>query len=127
MVRDIVSLILENEGKYLVEKRSNSKSTTPNSIIFPAGHVELVESKEQALIREMREELGIDVYGLKLIYSSDFKCEEDQRIFWYSCNDFRGKVKSNEGQELLWIKSSESYLLSHDVSRRALEAYLNKE
>jgi len=40
MRKDIVALILENKGKFLVEKRKNSKLVTPNAIIFPAGHVE---------------------------------------------------------------------------------------
>jgi len=127
MRKDIVALILENEGKFLVEKRKNSKSTVPGSVIFPAGHVELVESNEQALIREMKEELNIDVYGLKLIYSSDFDCEEKQRIYWYSCNDYKGKIENHEADFLFWIEPSEIETLTHEISRNALKAYISKK
>jgi len=124
MRKNIVSLILEENGKFLIEKRDESKSTSPETVIFPAGHVKNGESKECALLREMREELRIIVYKPHLIYVSDFDCEEDQRIHWYACTRYKGRITNNENQELLWIKPSEDDILTHDISRNALKAYL---
>ena len=127
MRKNIVSLILEDKGKILVEKRKQSKSTTPGSIIFPAGHVEEGESKKEALCREIEEELTIKIYDLELIYTANFDCEEKQTIFWYKCNKWEGNISNNEAEELIWIDKSESYKLTHQVSKDAFSEYMKKK
>jgi 8-oxo-dGTP diphosphatase len=127
MRKEIVALILEHQGKILVEKRKQSKSTTPGDVIFPAGHVENGETRKQALYREMEEELGIKIYDIQLIHTADFDCEEKQRISWYSCKRWEGKIQTNEAEELLWINSSELYRLTHQVSRDALLVYFRNK
>jgi len=127
MRKYIVALILEHQGKILVEKRKQSKSTTPGDVVFPAGHVEDGETKEQALYREMTEEFGIKIYNPQLVHTADFDCEEKQRIFWYKCERWEGKIQTNEAEELLWIGPSESNRLTHQVSRDALSAYFRSK
>jgi len=123
MRKDIVALILEHKGKILAEKRKQSKSTTPGAVIFPAGHVEDGETREQALCREMEEELGIRIHNPQLVHTADFDCEEKQRIFWYKCERWEGEIQTNEANELLWISPSESHRFTYQVSRDALSAY----
>ena len=48
--------ILEHNGKYLILKMNQN-----NFYCLPGGHAELFEDTEQAVLREMREELGYDV------------------------------------------------------------------
>ena len=127
MRKDIVALILENQGKILAEKRKQSKSTTPGDIIFPAGHVEDGETREKALYREMEEELGIRIYNPQLVHTADFDCEEKQRIFWYKCERWEGNIQTNEAEELLWIGPSESNRFTHQISRDALSAYFRSK
>jgi mutator protein MutT len=121
--KEIVSLILEKEGRILVEKRKASKETTPNCLIFPAGHVEFGEEREEALRREMKEELGIILGELELVYVGEFDCEEKQRIFFYRCKSFEGEMQKNEAEDLIWISPEEFQILSHDISRKAFAAY----
>lgn len=123
MIKEIVSLILERNGKVLVEKRKASKKTTPGCFIFPAGHVEEGETKEEALRREMEEELGIILGGLQLIHVENFNCEEDQKISFYACDRYEGDIRNNEAEELIWLPPTEAHLLSHEISRNALGAY----
>jgi mutator protein MutT len=124
MRKEIVALILEKEGKILVEKRKMTNLTVPGTVIFPAGHVKLGETREQALIREMKEELGIEIHGLKLVCQKDFDCEEQQRIFWYSCEEYGGELQNNEAEELLWINPKiDADLLTHQISKDALNSY----
>lgn len=127
MRKDIVALILEKDGKILVEKRKESKKTTPSSIIFPGGHVNSHENLEDALAREIKEELGIIIYNPRLIYQADFDCEEKQRIYWYGCESYGGEMKMYEAEKLIWIHPIESHLLTHQVSRDALNEYLRKK
>lgn len=54
--------ILENDGKYLVVKMNNN-----NFYCLPGGHVELGEDTDQAVLREMEEELGFPVKIQKLV------------------------------------------------------------
>lgn len=127
MRKDIVALILEQDGKVLVEKRKQSKSTTPGDVIFPAGHVKSGETNEQALEREIKEELGIRIYEPRLVYLTDFDCEEKQRIFWYSCKRWEGEIQNNEAEELLWLSPSEFNILTHQVSKDALFSYFRRK
>ncbi len=125
--KEIVALILEKNGRFLVEKRKSSESLTPNSIIFPAGHVKSGEQKEQALIREMKEELGIEIYNPALVHQADFDCEEKQAISWYSCSRYEGRIQTREAEKVFWISPSQSQLLTHQVSKDALSSYLNSK
>ena len=123
MRKIIVALILEENGKILLEKRKQSKSTTPGDIIFPAGHVEIGETNKEALKREMKEELCIEIENPSLVYEADFDCEEKQKIFWYKCDSYKGIIQNKEAEELLWISPFETGVLTHQVSRDALEKY----
>jgi 8-oxo-dGTP diphosphatase len=127
MRKIIVALILEKNGKILVEKRKQSKLTTPGDVIFPAGHVEESESREEALKREMKEELGIEIENPQLVYQTDFDCEEKQRIFWYCCDNYSGSIKNNEAEQLIWISPLEIDRLTHQVSKEALNIYLKNK
>lgn len=122
--KHIVALILEENGKILVEKRKKSKFSNPGFVVFPSGKVEKGETKEQALIREMKEELGIEIFGLNLVYSADSDCEELQKIFWYECDGYNGTIVNNEAEKLLWINPSEKDLFSLEISREALAKFL---
>ena len=126
MRKDIVALILEENGKFLVEKRKQSKSTSPGDMIFPAGHVNYGETKEEALKREMKEELDIEIENPRFVYRADFDCEEKQTIFWYKCDSYKGKIQNKEAEQLLWISSAETHLMTHQVSRDALAAYFKQ-
>ena len=54
--------ILEHNNKFLVVKMNNN-----NFFCLPGGHVELGEDTEQAVLREMQEELGYEVKIQRLI------------------------------------------------------------
>ena len=61
-----VALIVEEDGRLLVERRKLTKETDPGKVAIPGGHVEGGESLEEACRRELHEELGPDVRGLQL-------------------------------------------------------------
>ena len=53
--------LLARAGRALLVHRSPSKRWYPNVWDFPGGHLEPGESNIQALVRELREELGIEI------------------------------------------------------------------
>ena len=56
---DIVNGLLLRNGAVLLARRSAGRQAYPNRWSFPGGHVEAGESLDDALIRELREEIGV--------------------------------------------------------------------
>ncbi len=120
--KQAVSLILLIDGKTLVEKRHANKKTSPNAIIFPGGHVEANESKEEAIRREMQEELNITLPNeTKMVFETDFGCEEKQHITWFYATAYEGFLQKKEAKELIWIDTKKETALTHEISRTALK------
>lgn len=60
--RAVYAFIINKQGDILLQKRSNSKKLWPNLWdVTVGGHVDAGEFGRQALIRESKEELGIDI------------------------------------------------------------------
>ena len=58
-MRHIVNGLLVSEGKVLLARRSKARAAYPDLWSFPGGHMESQETLTAALIRELREEIGI--------------------------------------------------------------------
>lgn len=60
--RAVYAFIIDEKGNILLQKRSNNKKLWPNLWdITVGGHVDAGEFGRQALIREVKEELGIEI------------------------------------------------------------------
>lgn len=74
----------------------------PGKYVVPGGHVELGERIEEAVIREAKEETGLDIYGLKFInfqefiYGPSFWKKRHFIFFDYVCNADSLQVKLND-------------------------------
>ncbi len=56
--REVAVIIINEEGKILLEKRSPNKKQSPNKWALCAGHIEAGDVPEKAIVREMEEEIG---------------------------------------------------------------------
>lgn len=63
-----VAVIVEN-GKFLVIRRS-AKVRAPNLLCFAGGTIEQGETPEQAIVRELKEELDLDATVVRQIWQS---------------------------------------------------------
>ncbi len=59
--REVACWIMNNEGKILVQKRAKTKEHAPGKWDITAGHVQVSEIVENAMIRELQEEIGIKI------------------------------------------------------------------
>lgn len=59
--REVCVLIRNEKGEYLIQKRAATKKQAPNKWGMTAGHVKAGENFEEAMVREIKEELGIEV------------------------------------------------------------------
>ena len=58
---EVAAFIINGKGQVLLQKRSVNKRFNPNKWALCAGHVDAYESLESAILREIKEEIGIDV------------------------------------------------------------------
>jgi ADP-ribose pyrophosphatase YjhB (NUDIX family) len=64
--RDIVSaVLLSRDGKALLCKKPDTKSTYAGKWVIPGGGVEAGETYRDALVREIREEVRLDIAALE--------------------------------------------------------------
>ena len=105
-IQTVVSVFIKN-NRLLMEKRSDKKGVYPGFLMCPSGHVENGESYKQAIQREMKEELGIEVKKLKFLFSMDDKDTVSKKVFQHNflrIISFKGKIKnSKESNKLIWM------------------------
>ncbi len=99
----VVAAFIEKNNKFLLVRRPPGKKNE-GLWEFPGGKVEEGETLEEALKRELKEELGIEVLKCtfleKIFYDyGDFKIE----LFAFKVNDFRGELKLKEALDYQWI------------------------
>ncbi len=87
-------------------------------IAFPGGHVELKESFLQSVIREVKEETGLDIENPILCGIKHFHTKNDVRyiVIFFKTNQFKGTLTSSDEGEVFWINRNDlnKYKLSND-------------
>lgn len=73
------ALIFNDNGEILLCKRSQLATNERGSWEAPGGGVEFGETREAAIKREMKEELGIDIEVLEVLHVSDELLEKDKQ------------------------------------------------
>ena len=123
---ECVSGVLIDDGAVLVEKRRADDDADPGLVLLPGGHVEVGESLDRALKREMREELGIRVEKITPIRVRYYTASngERQRIHYLHIRDWKGKIRSNEAESVYW--ESDISNLSDTIERKIVLKLLSQ-
>jgi 8-oxo-dGTP diphosphatase len=79
----------------------------PNMWDVPGGHVEKDETPEQCIVREMKEEMGLDIKGFQLFSVYDF-ADRIEHVYWQRANLDINKIRLTEGQCLRWFSVDEA-------------------
>jgi 8-oxo-dGTP diphosphatase len=96
----------DEAGAVLITKRPEGKPLA-GLWEFPGGKVKDWETPEQALIRELKEELSVDIAPdslVSLTFVSYTYPDFHLLMPVYLCRHWRGDMAANEGQELAWVK-----------------------
>jgi 8-oxo-dGTP diphosphatase len=101
----VVGGIIINKNKILVAQRSIQKEH-PLKWEFPGGKIKVNENPIDALKREIKEELSVDVkkYKFLLDYEYDYQDIKKIHLYFYKIDEYVGKVKNIEHNQLLWIQ-----------------------
>ena len=97
--------LIDADGRILLAQRPEGKSLA-GLWEFPGGKFEVGERPEQALIRELREELGIDVETsclAPLTFASHAYDDFHLLMPLYVCRRWKGLAQAMESQELKWV------------------------
>ncbi len=98
--------LVDVDGRVLIARRPEGKPMA-GLWEFPGGKVDDGESPEAALIRELGEELGIDVAAsclAPLTFASHAYETFHLLMPLYVCRVWDGAVTPREGQELAWVR-----------------------
>jgi 8-oxo-dGTP diphosphatase len=101
--------LIDGEGRVLMAERPEGKELA-GLWEFPGGKVESGERPEEALVRELREELGIEVdpEALEPFSFASYGYERFHLLMpLYLCRRWTGDVASMEGQRLRWSAFSD--------------------
>ena len=96
---------------------------------FPGGKVEAGEKPEEALIRELHEELGIEIATsdlTPLTFASHAYPGFHLLMPVYLCRRWRGDLAAHEGQELLWVRPDALHLYDMPPADEPLKFSLPK-
>lgn len=75
---------------------------------LPGGHVEKGESITKSVIREMKEETGLDIYEPRLCGVKQFPIDDGRYVvFLYKTDKFEGELASSDEGKVEWVKRSE--------------------
>lgn len=122
----VVTGLLRKNSKVLVGQRPNGSSLA-GQWEFPGGKIERLESPEQALARELQEELGIeaDIGGLKYASTHSYG-DTGIIILFFEVLFWRGETKAVHHTELRWVEPSElKNLQIPDANKKILDHLIN--
>jgi 8-oxo-dGTP diphosphatase len=120
-VPDIVNAVMLRGRSVLLAKRSAARRAYPGRWSFPGGHVEAGESLEQALHRELGEEIGIVPKQYRGLAPLADPHAADITYRMFAVTAWRGdpQILDHEHSELAWFDLTAAIRLPE----LALEAY----
>lgn len=120
LIHVAVGVIKNSQGQILIAKRADD-AHQGGLWEFPGGKVEVGETLQQALVRELNEELAIEVTSCKPLIQirHDYP---DKSVLLDVCivDDFVGEALGNEGQPIRWVESADLQRYEFPAANRVI-------
>jgi len=105
-ITEVAAAVIERPGEILLAQRPGGKPY-PGYWEFPGGKIEPGESPEAALIRELREELGVTVAAEHLeplTFSSADRGTRHLLLLLYRCTAWQGEARALDAAAIRWVE-----------------------
>ena len=110
---DVVAGIIWRDGQYLAVERPEGANMA-GWWEFPGGKIEEGEFRDDALVRELQEELGVTPvdfeYWRELVHEYD---EFSVRLYFYNVRNYSGDLIPLENQRMSWVNPSDAPTLKY--------------
>lgn len=124
------ALIVKN-GKMLFLKRAKDSEIEPEKWGLPGGHLEKFLSPERNVLKEVKEESGLDIIDCKLINVREVQGDKTMKIYYFLCTPADGEVIINEDEHFQYkwmsiqeIKDTPAEDFMFDLKKYILEKLL---
>lgn len=123
----VAGLLVDTDGRVLVQKRPQ---TGPMAGLweFPGGKIEQGETPEQALVRELQEELGIDTHESCLApaaFASEPLGDKHLLLLLFACRKWHGTAQALQADALKWVRPVDLFALDMPPADRPLLGIIN--
>lgn len=122
----VAAALIDVDGRVLVQQRSADRPMA-GLWEFPGGKCEEGERPEDALVRELEEELGIEVNGACLapaVFASEALGDRHMVLLVYVCRDWRGVPRPIDAQALKWVRPAQLHALDMPPADKPLVGLL---
>ncbi len=123
----VAAALVDREGRVLLQQRPPHR-TMPGLWEFPGGKVEKGETPEDALIRELDEELGIQTDSACLAPAAFASHPLDAKhmiLLLFACRKWRGDPKPLDASGLSWVRPNQMFALDMPPADRPLIGLLD--
>jgi 8-oxo-dGTP diphosphatase len=99
---EVVAAIIHHDGAYFATQRGYGEFE--GMWEFPGGKIEPGESREDALKREIQEELGVDIYIKELLCTTEYDYPTFHlTMHCYLCSVASGEIELREHKSAQWL------------------------
>ena len=104
---DVVAAVIKKNNLYFIAQRNRNKHFA-YYWEFPGGKVDKQETFENALKREIKEELSINIKVFNHIASEKHKDEKiDVNVHYFLCQSLNDNIILFEHEDMKWLKKNE--------------------
>jgi len=122
---EVVAAVVERDGRYLITRRLEGTHLA-GLWEFPGGKILPGEKPEDALRRELKEELGVEAAVGELIETVDWAYPEKNVRLRFFCCALAGEPAPLEGQEMRWVADADLRSYNFPDADAALIARLSR-
>lgn len=106
-VQVVIGVIINKQNQVLITKRAADQHQA-NKWEFPGGKVEATETAQQALTRELQEELGIKVESASFLLTINHQYQAKKvTLDVFVVRQWLGEPKALEGQPMRWVQKTD--------------------
>ena len=112
----VVAALIKKDGKVLIAKRSTGDENVFGKWEFPGGKVEINETEEKAIEREIKEEFEMNIKAIKFIINNI--CEYPNKtvdLRLYECKYLNGNFKPHDHSKYKWVDIDK--ILEYDLAK----------